>query len=254
MKNENIKTQEVKESIDTEDYKIDFLTSSAVSRITIKILAIYVPIIWASGIPVAMAWYGIAYHVPNETIRLFLIPLMLFASYFIFIAGCLFFSKLFLILINLIHKPKEGIFKAEKGDPDFEFWCLRKELKKFVLWVIRNCPLPWIDTWALRWFGTRIDFSSHLYDAWFDMEFVKFGRKVTIGQGAVVMSSMVIGKYLIIKRLFFDDYAVIGGMSVISPGTVIGKDTILGAISNTHINQILEDGWIYMGIPGRKFK
>jgi hypothetical protein len=207
-----------------------------------------------SGILLAMAWYGISYYIESWIIRMFILPLMIVASYFILIFAVAGFSKLFLILINLIHKPKEGVFKAEKGDTDFEFWCLRTELKKLVIWLMNNCPLPWIDTWAFRWFGTKIDFTSHLYDAWVDMDFIKFGRKVTVGQGAVVMSSMVIGKYLIIRKVFFDDYAVIGGVSTISPGTIIGKDTTIGALSSTNLNQILDPGWIYFGIPGIKLK
>jgi len=39
-----------------------------------------------------------------------------------------------------------------------------------------------------------------------------------IGQGAVVMSSMVVGKYLIIKKVILDDYTVVGGMACVSPG------------------------------------
>jgi hypothetical protein len=244
----------VKIDNELEELILDFTTSSAISRITIKVLAIYIPIFWLSGILVGMAWYGITYLIESWIIRMFLIPLMIVASYFIFIFGCAIFSKLFLILINLIHKPKEGIFKAEKGDTDFEFWCLRTELKKLVIWIMNNCPLPWIDVWAFRWFGTKIDFTSHLYDAWVDMEFIKFGRKVTIGQGAVVMSSMVVGKYLFIRKVIFDDYTVIGGVASISPGTIIGKDTVIGALSSTNLNQLLEPGWIYFGIPGIKLK
>ena len=70
-----------------------------------------------------------------------------------------------LVLVNLIHKPKEGIFRAEIGNADFEFWCLRIELKKLALWLIRNCPLPWIDVIAFKWFGMQVDTSSHLNDA-----------------------------------------------------------------------------------------
>ena len=99
-----------------------------------------------------------------------------------------------------------------------------------------------------------MDFSSHLTDAWVDIEFIKFGRKVTVGQGAVVMSSMIVGKYLIIKECVFDEYTVIGGVSTIAPGTIIGKDTILGALSTTNYKQLLEEGWIYFGIPGIKLK
>ena len=242
------------EIINNSDYVIDFATSSAISRINIKFLGIYLPVLWFSGIFTGMVWYGFVASVNNWKIVMLLLPVALFCSYFVFIFFCAFFSKLLLILINLIHKPKEGVFLAEKGNKDFEFWCLRTELKKLIVWLMNNCPLPWIDTWGFRWFGTKIDFSSHLNDAWVDVEFIKFGRKVIIGQGAVVMSSMVVGKYLIIKKLFFDDYSVIGGVSTISPGTIIGKDTVIGALSSTNLDQILEPGWIYFGIPGIKLK
>jgi len=236
------------------DYTLDFITSSAISRINIKFLGIYLPIFWLSGLFLGMLWYGFLFHINNWIIIMLLLPVALFCSYFVFIFFCAFFCKLFLILINLIHKPKEGVFLAEKGNKDFEFWCLRIELKKLIVWLMNNCPLPWIDTWAFRWFGTKIDFTSHLYDAWVDVEFIKFGRKVTIGQGAVVMSSMVVGKYLIIRKVFFDDYSVIGGVSTISPGTIIGRETIIGALSSTNLDQILESSWIYFGIPGIKLR
>lgn len=250
--------EEVSENEDIEDmaieYKLDFVTSSAISKSNIKFLVVYLPILWLSGLFLGTAWYGFVFHAEDLTIIILLMPLMILASYFTFIFACALLGKLFLILINLIHKPKEGIFRAERGDTDFEFWCLRTELKKLIIWLMNNCPLPWIDTWAFRWFGIKIDFTSHLYDAWVDMEFIKFGRKVTIGQGAVVMSSMIVGNYLVIKKLIFDDYSVIGGVSTISPGTVIGKDTVIGAFSSTNYEQILEPGWIYFGIPGIKLK
>jgi len=239
---------------DIQDYIIDFTTSGAISRISIKILMIYIPIFWIGGLLISLYWYGYLRNPDDWLFHILFFPLLLISSFFIFILSSILTTKLFLILISLIHKPREGIFLAEKGNKDFEFWCLRTELKKFVIWLIRNCPLPWIDTLAFRWFGLKIDFSSHLYDAWVDVEFIKFGRKVTIGQGAVIMSSMVVGKYLIIKEIIFDDYAVIGGVSAISPGTIIGKDTVIGALSSTNFNQVLESGWIYFGIPGIKLK
>jgi acetyltransferase-like isoleucine patch superfamily enzyme len=99
-----------------------------------------------------------------------------------------------------------------------------------------------------------MDFSSHLNDAWCDAEFISFGKNVTVGQGAVIMSSMVVGNYLIIKKITFDDYALVGGQSTVAPGTHLGEDTVLGAVSVTTLNQKLEDGWIYLGIPARKLK
>ena len=86
------------------------------------------------------------------------------------------------------------------------------------------------------------------------MEFVNFGRNVLVGQGAVVMSSMVVGKYLIIKKVILNDFTVIGGLAIVSPGTITGTDSLLGAISSTMLNQTLESGWIYFGIPAIKLK
>ena len=100
----------------------------------------------------------------------------------------------------------------------------------------------------------RCDFSSHLNDTWCDAEFVDFGRNCLVGQGATVMSSMVVGKYLIIKRVIFDDFVLVGGQSTIAPGTIIEHDGFIGALSTTTYNQVLEPEWIYFGIPAIKLK
>ena len=248
-----VQTQETNEERE-KDLSINFVTSSAISRVNIKFLIFYIPIFWLSGMLDAIIFYTYTYYVQNGILMVFFLPAIIFFMWFVFIFSCLIFSKLFLILINLTHKPKEGIFKAEKGDNDFEFWCLRTELKKIVLWLVRNWPLPWMDILVFKWFGIKINFSCGLWDSWCDAEFIHFGRKVLIGQGATVMSSMVIGKYLIIKKVIFDDYSLLGGHSIISPGTIVGKETLVGAISYSLYNQVLEPGWVYFGMPIQKLK
>jgi acetyltransferase-like isoleucine patch superfamily enzyme len=240
------------DSLTKEDLTVDFTTSSAISRINIKFLAVYIPIFWLSGLMTAIFWYEYTRYFGLSTI--FFLPIALFFMIYIFILGVLFFSKLLLIFINLLHKPREGVFLAEIGDKDYEFWMIRTELKKIALWFLRNSPLPWIDVIAFRLLGIRMDFSSHLNDAWCDTEFIDFGRNVLIGQGATVMSSMIIGKYLIIKRVIFEDYVLVGGQTTIAPGTIIRHDGFIGAISSTTYNQILEPNWIYFGIPAIKLK
>ncbi|MFO8020813.1 MAG: hypothetical protein R6U96_19480 [Promethearchaeia archaeon] len=235
-----------------EDYLIDFNTSSAISNISLKFLFLYVPIFWMGGLLALVVWFLISYM--NIILLLIVLPFYIFAVTFVFIFGCVFTTKLFLILINLIHKPREGVFKAEPGDKDFEFWRLRIQLKKLGVWLFHHSGLPWSDVLAFRWFGVKINFSSHLVDAWVDVDFIKFGRRVTVGQGAVVMSSMVVGRYLIIKEIVFNDYTVVGGIATVAPGTVTGQDTVLGALSSTNFKQVLEDGWIYFGLPGIKLK
>ncbi len=235
------------------DYILDFNTSSAISNISLKFLVLYIPIFWLSGYLV-ITIVIMAYNDLNLILFTLLLPLMLIGMFFLFILNAVFFTKLFLTFINLIHRPKTGIFKAIKGDKDFEFWRLRIELKKIGVWLLNNCPLPFTDVWAFKWFGAKMNILSHLYDAWVDVEFVEMARRVTVGQGAVVMSSMVVGKYLIIKEITFDDYSVIGGVSNIAPGTFVGNDTVIGAFSSSSFGQILEPGWIYFGIPAIKLK
>ena len=258
-KNEQEFTDSNEDNIDInklseEDLRIDFTTSSAISRVNLKFLIVYIPIFWLSGMLDTIIFYTFTFYVRNQILMAFFLPTMVILMWFIFIIACFFFTKLFLILINLIHKPNEGIFKAELGDKNFEFWQLRTELKKIVLWLIRNWPLPWMDILVFKKMGIKMTLSSSLFDSWCDGEFIKMGRSVLIGQGATVMSSMVVGKYLLIKDVILDDFVVIGGQSTIAPGTIVGKDSVVGAISSTTYNQILEPGWIYFGIPVIKLK
>ncbi|TFF99447.1 MAG: hypothetical protein EU541_04905 [Promethearchaeota archaeon] len=260
MSKKNNNTNKRSNEEEDEEYLIDFITSSAISRVNLKFLAVYLPIFWLSGMITLVFWWAVSPQLDYlKTIIGFInficiAPAYIIAMLSIFTFACFIFSKLLLVIINLIHKPKEGIFKAELGDNDFEFWCLRIELKKLIVWLMQNWPLPWIDVLAFRWFGMNIDLSSHLLDAWCDIEFIEFGRRVMVGQGAVVMSSMVIGKYLIIKKVVLDDYVVVGGETTVAPGTVIGKESVIGAVSCTLFNQLIEPGYVYAGIPARKLK
>ncbi len=236
------------------EFEIDFVSTSAINKIDLRFLIFYIPIIWISLYLIVCFWYNYFFLIQMNIIRILLIPVAILVNFFILAFGVAVFGKLFLIILNLIHKPKEGIFKIEKENRDYQFWRLRIQLKKLVLWVMNNNPLPWIDPWGFRWFGVQVDFSSHMFDSWVDSEFIEIGRKVTVGQGAVVMSSMVLGKYLIIKKVIFDDYTVIGGVSNIAPGTEVGEETIIGAFSTSHYNQKLDPTWVYFGNPVLKLK
>lgn len=247
----NPNNKEEKANDNKVDYTIDFVTTSAISKIGYKFLGFYLPILWISGYMAVAVFFDVSMGVLRLTgswiITMFLIPVWLFVLYFIFVFGIAFFTKAFIIIINMIHKPKEGVFRAEEGDQDYEFWRLRVELKKLVFWFMNNGPLTWIVMWGFRWMGIKVDFSSHMQDAWADGGFIEFGRNITVGQGAVVMSSMVVGKYLIIKKVVLGDHTVVGGLSHISPGTILGKESVVGAFSATIPSQNIEPGWIYLG-------
>jgi acetyltransferase-like isoleucine patch superfamily enzyme len=254
---ENTRVQEEpeKEDLSPEDLAVDFTTSSAISRINIKFLIVYIPIFWLAGLMVAIYWYEYTKNITNWISTLLFLPIAIFSMIYLFIFGVLFFSKMILVLVNLIHEPKEGIFVAEPRAMDYEFWMLRTEIQKIALWLLRNSPLTWLDVLAFKLFGVKMDFSSHLNDAWCDADpFLRLGRKVLCGQGSTIMSSMVVGKYLLIKSVIFGDYSMIGGHSSIAPGSIIGHDSVIGALSTTTYNQICDPNWIYFGIPVIKLK
>ncbi|TFG11360.1 MAG: hypothetical protein EU531_11660, partial [Promethearchaeota archaeon] len=88
---------------DKPDLTIDFITSSAIGRINLKFLLIYIPIFWLGGLTVMT--YAVAFipRLKNWIGALFYLPASIFFMICLFIIGCVFFSKLFLILINLLH-------------------------------------------------------------------------------------------------------------------------------------------------------
>lgn len=247
--------KESTESTESMELTIDVLTGSGMPKDALKFLWLYIPIIWFAGtitlIQFTSFWkdfFGI------PILFYLLLPFVIFGDIYIFLGCSLFFTKLLLIFINLIHKPKEGIFHIREDRRVYLFWCIRKLLKKFVIWFARNTPLPYVDIIAFRCLGVKVNFSNSILDSWLDLEFIEAGKKVFIGQGSTVCSGIVVGNYLIIKRIIFEDLAIVGGQSVVSPGTIIRKNTILGAASITSFNQELEKDWVYMGIPARKFK
>ena len=167
---------------DNEKYQLDFSTSSAINQINIKFLLLYIPIFWIGGILAVEVWVSLFQYL-HPIIILIILPLVMFALYYVFTFGCIIVTKLFLIIINLIHKPKEGVFRIDKGDKDYEFWRLRIELKKIGIWLLNNNPLPWADIWAFRWFGIKTpDNSSHLVDSIISSRFgFSFARKESDG-------------------------------------------------------------------------
>ncbi|MFW9880013.1 MAG: DapH/DapD/GlmU-related protein, partial [Candidatus Thorarchaeota archaeon] len=79
-------------------------------------------------------------------------------------------------------------------------------------------------------------------------------RDVVVGQGAIVQSAVIIGNLLIIRKTIIEDGVRIGSHSIVMPGTHIEHNCILAANSVTTVGQKLETGWIYIGIPAKKFK
>jgi carbonic anhydrase/acetyltransferase-like protein (isoleucine patch superfamily) len=190
--------------------------------------------------------------------RILLIGIDIFAWWGSYLFISLLLGKLTLIILKLIHTPKEGLFKIEKQNADYQFYCLRITVKKFIFWIWNNFCFPWVSNLAFKMCDMRADFKSTMFDGWSDVEFIEFGNNIMIGQGAQVFSSSIIRieneDFLLIKKVIIGDHVVLGGNCIVSPGTIIGKSTTLGVWTVTRINQILEPDWIYIGNPARKYQ
>lgn len=163
-------------------------------------------------------------------------------------------GKLLLVLLKIVHEPKEGLFKMDSEDKDYRYFILRAAIKKQIFWVWNNFCFPWATNLAFKVLNLKADFKSTLFDGWCDTEFIELGNNIMLGQGSCILSSVILGDYLLVKKVVIGDHVVIGGNAIVAPGTIIGKNTTLGVWAKTHINQKLEKGWIYVGNPARKYK
>ncbi|MHA1821239.1 MAG: hypothetical protein ACTSU2_14980 [Promethearchaeota archaeon] len=226
-----------------------------------RYIIIYFFIIWLDAlIPIWMIWS----HVSNvnyvtadkmELTRFFLtLPFHAILWYFTWILGAVVISKIFLVIVNLIHKPREGYFPRDPKNKDYKYWNIRAVIKKYPIYIIHNFPLPWMDIIVFKMFGVKTSMKVSLFDAWVDTEFIEIGENTIIGQGSLIMSTMLTRDFLIIKKIKIGKNCVIGGYSVLSPGTIVNDNVTLGTHSATTIEQELESNWVYLGVPARKYK
>jgi carbonic anhydrase/acetyltransferase-like protein (isoleucine patch superfamily) len=175
--------------------------------------------------------------------------------YLTIVVSAIIFAKILLLIVNAIHKPKEGVFLRIPADKDYRYWSIRNTIKRWPVWLAHRFPFPgFLDNVCFKAFGVKTKISNSLFEGWVDTEFIEFGKDVVVGQGAIVQSSVIVGNLLIIRKTVIEDDVRIGSHSIVMPGTHIGHNCILAANSVTTVGQVLENGWIYLGLPAAKFK
>lgn len=125
-------------------------------------------------------------------------------------------------------------------------------VKKWPVWITHNFPMPYLDNILFKVLGVKTNLKNCMYEGWIDCEFIEFGKNIMVGVGSVVMGAVIIDDHLIIQKTIIEDKVIIGAHSLVAPGTKIGKGAILTAISSTHLNQVLEPGCVYKGIPAQR--
>ncbi|GAB4315389.1 MAG: hypothetical protein Kow0069_17240 [Promethearchaeota archaeon] len=185
---------------------------------------------------------------------LFILPIMLVVWWVTWVFCTIAVGKVVLLVVNAIHRPREGVFDCDPADRDFRFWNLRGTIARFVMWVTHTFPLPWLDIIALKVLGVKATGGSAFFDTYVDPEFIEVGDNSLFGLGAFVFSSMIAGNKLIVKRTKVGTRTLIGANAAVSPGTTIGDDVLYGSLCTTRIGQCLDDEWVYAGQPCRQLK
>ncbi|MHA2038529.1 MAG: DapH/DapD/GlmU-related protein [Promethearchaeota archaeon] len=223
-----------------------------------RYLIFYILLIWASIIPLLLEfwfYWRFLWYLPSPVHFYTYLPLLAFLMYVTIVFSAIFFTKILLVIINAIHKPKEGTFLRHPADKDFRYWSLRNTIKRWPVWLAHRFPFPGIlDNICFKAFGVKTKISNSLFEGWVDTEFIEFGKDVVVGQGSIIQGAVIIGNLLIIRKTIIEDNVRIGSHAIVMPGTHIGHNCILAANSVTTVGQVLERGWIYVGIPAKKFK
>jgi hypothetical protein len=149
-------------------------------------------IIILSFIPCSLFEYWYVTYLWSETgfwIFFLLLPFNALVAIYMIQFSAILASVLILKLINLIHVPKEGIFKRSLQDRDYIFWNIRNIIKKWPIYVMASNPFPWFKTrFTLRFFGVKIGKNTICDNSWISSEFVSIGKNVIIGMNSSVLS------------------------------------------------------------------
>lgn len=221
-----------------------------------KYIIFYILQIWISFFVVQFEfwWYWNLLYYSKFIHFIIFLPLLVFIMYVSLVFASLLFTKILLTIANLFHKPREGVFFRDPSDKDYRYWSLRNTIKKWPIWMAHKFPLPFLDNICFRLFGVKTGFTNSLFEGWVDTEFIEFGKNVVVGQASVIQSAVIVGNLFIIRKTIIEDNVRIGAHSVVMPGTHMHKNSVLAASSLTTVGQELEEGFVYLGAPAKKYK
>ena len=220
-------------------------------------LMFYLIIVWFSFIPLFLEFWIYWHFLWNYTrpIHFYIfLPLLIIPMYVTLVFSATFIAKIFLVIINAIHKPRTGVFLRHPSNKDYRYWCMRNVIKKWPFWLSHKFPFPFMNNICFKVFGVKTKFSNSLFEGWVDTEFIEFGKNVVVGQGTLIQSSLIIGNLLIIKKTVIEDDVRIGSHAIVMPGTHIKKRSVLASNSVTTVDQKLDEGYIYVGVPAKILK
>ncbi|MHA1584527.1 MAG: acyltransferase [Promethearchaeota archaeon] len=181
--------------------------------------------------------------------------IFLLIIYVITIIWTAFITRILIGILNLLHKPREGIFSRSRKDKDYFYWNCRNLARIFLFWILHSNPFTFLKiTFSYRFFGVHVGKHVQLNHCWISPEFVSIGNNVVIGQVAAVYSFQFQGEKLLVGRVKIEDNVTIGSQSVILPGSTIHEGTIVDSISFCMPFSELNPNSYYSGSPVKELK
>jgi len=144
----------------------------------------------------------------------------------------------------------KGVGKKEARAVDY--YHLRGMVLRVLKWEITKSPFPWLAPWAFTFVGAnKFGKGTILEDHYYCPEYLETGKNVYIGQGAIVSSHLVEGKYgaITLKRVHMEEHTVINAFNPISPGTYFGPYTEFLPMSGVTKFQKVKGFAKYFGLP-----
>ena len=222
----------------------------------------YIIHIWFSLVPVIFLEVGYwnLWNLSTQTfpnlgiwIPVLLFPLNLLIAYYLLIFTSILLMKIWLFLLVIRHKPREGIFPKDANNKDFKFLSLRNLARLFPSYLIASTPFPFFRKFLFfSAFNIKIGKKGISRDIWVTPEFIEIGENVIIGHATSLLSNFIEQDKLIIKKITLADNSIIGTKSTILPGVTINKNSILSAGSYMLPFQTTEEGSVYYGNPAEK--
>jgi len=184
-----------------------------------------------------------------------LTPLVAILLYIFRLFFLVILSKIGIESINLFSPMKElvaakGIGKQEARAVNA--YHLRGVILRVLIWSIGKSPFPWLINWALNFVGvSKIGKGTTMEDQIYCREFLETGKNAYIGQGSIVSSHLVEGKYgaITLKKVHIGDNSVVNAHNPISPGVYLEPYTEFLPMSGVTKFQKVRGFSKYFGLP-----
>ncbi len=154
-----------------------------------------------------------------------LTPLVILGAFFIRLLLVVLFSRWMMKFCNW-RSPHTELVSAQgigiKEARAINYYHLRGVILRLLKWEVSKSVYPWMVPWAFNFVGAnKIGKGTVLEDQFFTQEFLETGENVYIGQGSIVSSHAVEGKYgaITLKTVKCGKNAVIGPFNILPPGS-----------------------------------